>query len=164
MLSPARRSGTIRAPPPRPRGRSEAWHQSRRCDSPRPGFLRHRQRHLLALDRATGNLAWETAIAPDVQQPYGATLVAPWSAQIGEVWSSPVSPAPTMAFAVSRRFQTRDGRARLASLDHPRSRRSRHRNLARQGTGCGRRLHLAHRLLRPVNRHALLGDRQSVSG
>ncbi len=31
--------------------------------------------HLLALDRATGQLNWETAIAPDVPQPYGATMV-----------------------------------------------------------------------------------------
>jgi len=31
--------------------------------------------HLLALDRATGTLDWETAIAPDVTQPYGATMV-----------------------------------------------------------------------------------------
>ena len=31
--------------------------------------------HLLALDRSTGKLDWETAIAPDVPQPYGATMV-----------------------------------------------------------------------------------------
>ncbi len=31
--------------------------------------------HLLALDRATGKLVWETAIAPNVSQPYGATMV-----------------------------------------------------------------------------------------
>ncbi len=31
--------------------------------------------HLLGLDRATGMLAWETTIAPNVQQPYGATMV-----------------------------------------------------------------------------------------
>jgi PQQ-dependent dehydrogenase (methanol/ethanol family) len=31
--------------------------------------------HLLALDRATGTLAWETPLAPDMPQPYGGTMV-----------------------------------------------------------------------------------------
>ncbi len=31
--------------------------------------------HLLALDRATGKLLWETALAGDQQQPYGGTMV-----------------------------------------------------------------------------------------
>lgn len=31
--------------------------------------------HLLALDRVTGKLAWETLLAPDSAQPYGGTMV-----------------------------------------------------------------------------------------
>ncbi len=31
--------------------------------------------HLLALDRANGKLVWEKAIAPNISQPYGATMV-----------------------------------------------------------------------------------------
>ena len=73
--------------------------------------------HLLALDRATGRLLWETLHGVPASSN---TTAAPWRRSSSTIWWSPASPAPIKAFEVSSPPSGRHRRAGLAALDRPR--------------------------------------------
>ena len=98
-LSPARRSGTIRVPPALGLVGDARLGTNRGVAILRDKvFFVTDNAHLLALDRASGKLLWETRDGADERVNPTA---APWRRSSSTIRSSPVSPAPTTAFEVS---------------------------------------------------------------
>ena len=106
--------------------------------------------HLLALDRATGKLLWDTPMAP-AGQPYGGT-VAPLIVNDTVIAGVAGGDHGIRGFVAA--FKPDTGALVWRRWTVPAPRRARHRNLAGQGTRRRRRLHLAHRFLR--SRHPTL--------
>ena len=117
--------------------------------------------HLLALSRADGKLVWETPMFPDERQHYGGTE-APLI--VDNLVIAGVAGADEGIRGFVAAYKPDNGAVAWRRWTVPLKRRARQRNLARQGTSHRRRFHVAYRLLRPVNRHALLGHRQSLAG
>ena len=155
-----------RPPSPGTGRRRAARHQPRRRASRRQGLLRHRQRppararsrHRRA---AVGNADGARAPPSERRHHYGGTIAPLVVRRHGR---SPASPARMRASAVSSRPSTPRparwcggaGPCPVAANAASRPGRVRSRS--------GRRVDLADRLVRPVVRHALLGDRQSLAG
>ena len=115
--------------------------------------------HLLALDRATGKLLWDTPMAPDGAQPYGGT-VAPLIVNDTVIAGVAGGDHGIRGFVAA--FKPDTGalvwrRWTVPAAANPASKPGRAKNRRR------RRFHLAHRLLRPLIRHALLAHRQSLA-
>ena len=158
MPAPARASGSSRGPPTQGlvgNARSPGNNRSVSVAGDRV-FMQTDSAHLIALNRFTGQVLWDTEMA-DYRQNYNAT---------GSMLA-----VENLVVAGHRR--RRAGRARLsgglrpghrqrsvALLDHSRARRARFGDLGRQRHRSRRRSHLADRKLRPRNQDRLLAHRQ----
>ena len=112
--------------------------------------------HVIALNRFTGALLWETEMA-DWRQNYNATG-APLSSATS---SSPARPAATKACAASSPPSIRPPARKSGASGPCRARRTGVRDLAGQRHRAPGRDDLADRHLRSRARHGLLADRQS---
>ena len=116
--------------------------------------------HLLALDRFTGALLWDTEMA-DSRQNYGATS-APLA--VGGLVISGTLGRRRRRARLPGRLRSGDGQGGVALLDGAQARRAGIGDLAGQGHRPSLRHRLAHRHLRRRARHALLADGQPLPG
>ncbi len=115
--------------------------------------------HLIALDRFTGDLLWETPMAdwkPELRRDVGAARRRQ-PGRVRDLRRRRRRPR------LPRRLRPRHRQGGVALLDRPGPRRTAGRDVARHRRSRARlRRHLAHRHLRPRSADALLADRQPL--
>ena len=116
--------------------------------------------HLLALNRFTGAVMWETEMA-DWHQSYNATS-APLV--VGDLVVSGTAGGEQGVRGFLAAFDQSDGQGGLALLDRSKAGRARFGNLGRRRYRARRRHNLADRHLRSPGGHRLLADRKSGPG
>ena len=115
--------------------------------------------HLIALDRGTGSLIWETAMprrTPALWRHAGAAGSERHGdrGRLGRGRGDP---------RIRGMLQSGHRRAAMEALDRSEGRRTWFDNLARQRASDGGRIHLVDRFLRQGHRYLILANRQSVS-
>ena len=116
--------------------------------------------HLLALDRANGKLLWDVPMARGDRQHYGGTM-APLI--VNDMIIAGVSGADEGIRGFVAAFNAETGDLLWRHWTVPARGEPGSETWQAQRAGNGRRVHLAHRLLRSRVRHPLLAHRQSLA-
>ncbi len=135
-------------------------HQQGCRGSGRQAFMATDNAHIVALNRFTGKLVWDTEMA-DWHLNYNATG-APLI--VGSLVISGVAGGDEGARGFVAAFDQTTGKEVMALLDRAKARRSWFGDMERQRYRSSQRGHMAHRDLRSSARHALLAHRQSGAG
>ena len=163
--SPAGRSGHYSRPPtPGLVGDSQLGTNRGVAHPARPGLLRHRQRAPAGArsrhrQAALGNA--DGARPPSASRHHYGGTIAPLVVDDMVSQASPARDHGIRGFVAA--FKAETGALVWRHWTVPAPGRARHRDVAGHGADQRRRFDLAHRLLRSVVRHALLGHRQSLA-